>query len=87
MANQSDNNFVTVTEKLTKKIGQTSNIYQDYLKNPNDHSVYLTEIELDAIKKQIKNPNNKKASDIFWYISKISEIFRWQNYSAIDILT
>ena len=36
MANQFNNYFVTVAEKLTKTIGQTNNIYQDYLKNPNE---------------------------------------------------
>ena len=42
MANQFNNYFVKVAEKLTKKIGQTNNKYQDYLKNPNEHSIYLT---------------------------------------------
>ena len=65
MANQFNNYFVTVTEKLTIKIGQTNNKYQDYLKNPNDHSIYLTEIESDEIKIQIKNLNSNKASDFF----------------------
>ena len=35
------------------------------LKNPNEHSMYLTEIEPDEIKIQIKNLNSKKASDFF----------------------
>ena len=65
MASQFNNYFVTVAEKLTIKIGQTNNKYQDYLKNPNEHSMYLTEIEPDEIKIQIKNLNSKKASDFF----------------------
>ena len=64
MANQFNNYFVTVAKKLTKKVGQTNSKYQDYLKNPNKHSMYLTEIEPDEIKTQIKNLNNKKPSDI-----------------------
>ena len=56
---------MTVAEKLAKKIGQTNNKYQDYLKNPNEHSRYLTEIEPDEIRSQIQNPNSKKTSDIF----------------------
>ena len=36
VANQFNSYFVTVAEKLTKKIGQTNNKYQDLnLKNPN----------------------------------------------------
>ena len=48
-----------------KKIGQTNNKYQDYLKNPNKHSMYLTEIEPDEIRIQIQILNSKKTSDIF----------------------
>ena len=62
MAKQFNNYFVTVAEKLT---GQTNNKYQDYLKNPNEHSMHLTEVEPDEIKIQVKNLNSKKASDFF----------------------
>ena len=56
MANQFNNYFVTGAEKLTKKIGQTNNKYKKNpnLKNPNEHSMYLTEIQPDEIKTQIK---------------------------------
>ena len=63
VANQFNNYIVTVSEKLTRKIGQT-NKYQYYLKNPNERSMYLTEIEPDEIKTQIKNLNSKKASNM-----------------------
>ena len=66
-ANQFNNYFVTVAEKLTKKIGGTNKKYQDYLKNPNERSLYLTEIEPDEIKTQIKNLTSKEASDILVY--------------------
>ena len=65
VVNQLNNYFVTVAEKLAKKIGQTNNKYQHYLKNPNEHSRYLTEIEPDEIRSQIQNPNSKRTSDIF----------------------
>ena len=65
VANQFNNYFVTVAEKLTEKIGQTNNKHQDYLKNPNEHSMYLTEIEPDEIKTQTQNLNSKKTSDIY----------------------
>ena len=64
VANQFNNYFVTVAEKLTEKIGQI-NKYQDYLKNPNEHSMHRTEIESDEIRTQIQNLNSKKTSDIF----------------------
>ena len=62
VANQFNNYIVTVAEKLTRKTVQT-NKYQDYLKNPNERSMYLTEIQPDEIKTQIKNLNSKKASN------------------------
>ena len=65
VANQFKNYFVTVAEKLTEKIGQTNNKYQDYLKNTNEHSMHRTEIESDEIRTQIQNLNSKKISDIF----------------------
>ena len=65
VANQFNNYSVIVAEKLTKKIGQTNKRYQDYLKNPNELIMYLTEIEPDEIKTQIENLNSKKAGDIF----------------------
>ena len=65
MVNQFNNFFVTVVKKLTKKIVETNNKYQDYLKNPNEHSMCLTEIGPDETKTPIKNLNSKKASNIF----------------------
>ena len=41
VANQFNSYFLTVAEKLTEKIGQTNSKYQDYLKNPNEHSITL----------------------------------------------
>ena len=65
VANQFSNYFVAVAKKLTKKIGQTNNKYQDYLKNSNEHSLYLTEMEPYQIRTQIQNLNSKKTIDIF----------------------
>ena len=62
MANQFNNYFVTVAEKLTEKIGQTNNKYQDYLKNQMNT---VCEIEPDEIRTQIKSLNSKKISDIY----------------------
>ena len=76
MANQFNNYLVTVAEKLTKKIGETNNKYQDYLKNPNEHSMYLTVIQPDEIKTQLKKSKQQKCKQYLLYISKVSEIFR-----------
>ena len=65
MAYQFSNYFVTVAEKLTKKIGETNKKYQGYLKNSNGNNMYLTKIEPNEIKTQIKNLNSKKTRDIF----------------------
>ena len=76
MANQFNNYLVTIAEKLTKKTGETNNKYQDYLKNPNEQSMYLTVIQPDEIKTQLKKSKQQKCKQYLLYISKVSEIFR-----------
>ena len=41
VASLSSNSFVAVAKNLTKKVGKANNKYQDYLKNPNEQSIYL----------------------------------------------
>ena len=57
--------FVTVAQDLVHDIGETANKFQDYLKNPNEHSMFLKEVEPAEIKKIIINLDIKGASDIF----------------------
>ena len=57
--------FVTVAQDIVDDIGETANKFQDYLKNPNEHSMFLKEIGPSEIKKIINNLDIQKANDIF----------------------
>ncbi len=39
--------FINVADNLAKEIPQPNSNFQDYLVNPNEHSIYLTEISPD----------------------------------------
>ena len=56
--------FVTITQNLVDDIGETGSKSQNYLQNPNEHSIFLKEVEPG----EIKNMNKlhiKEVSDIF----------------------
>jgi hypothetical protein len=57
--------FINVADNLAKEIPQPNSNFQDYLVNPNEHSIYLTEISPDEINKIIKNLGLNKAGDIY----------------------
>ena len=57
--------FVTVTQNLVDDIGETANKFRDCLKKPNEHSMFLKEVEPGEIKNIINNIDIQKASDIF----------------------
>ena len=63
--------FVTVAQNLVDDAGETANKFQDYLKNLNEHSMLLKEVEPGEIKKIINNLDTKKASDIFHITPKL----------------
>ena len=57
--------LVTVAKDIVDDIGEIANKFQDYLKNPNEHSMFLKEIGPSEIKKIINNLDIQKANDIF----------------------
>ena len=54
-----------MAQNLLKNLGETNNKFQDYLKNPNEHSMFLKETDPDEVYKILKNLDVKKATDIF----------------------
>ena len=60
-----NNYFVNVADNLAKKIPRTNQSHNDYLKNPNTHSMYLTEIASDEIHKIIQDMGINKSGDIY----------------------
>ena len=57
--------FINVADNLAKKIPKPNSKFQDYLKNPNEHSLYLSETTFDEVGKIISNLGSNKASDIY----------------------
>ena len=74
VANKFNNYFVNDAKNLLKDMGESNNQYQDYLKNPSEHSFFLKEIETIETLKLLKNLNQKISSDIYGIPSKLIKI-------------
>ena len=57
--------YINVAGSLAQKIPKPNSKFQDFLKNPNVHSLYLTEIEPYEIDIIIKGLGNSKAGDVY----------------------
>ena len=57
--------YTTIADKLVSKLGNSNNKYQDYLKNPNVHSLFLNEIEPDEVLRLLQKLNPNKSADYF----------------------
>ena len=71
VANKFNNYFVNVAGKLAKKIPKQNNKFQDFLKNPNKHSIFLEETTQLEIEDIIKSFGDNKASDIYGISTKL----------------
>ena len=60
-----NNYFVNVADNLAKKIPKPDKNHKHFLKNPNVHSLFLTEIGPDEIHKIIKELGVNKSGDIY----------------------
>ena len=74
VANKFNNYFVNAADNLLKDMGEANNQYQDYLKNPSEHSFFLKEIEPIETLKLLKNLDLKKSSDIYGIPPKLTKI-------------
>ena len=81
-----NNYFTTIADNLVSKLGNTNNKYQDYLKNPNEHSFFLNEIEPDEVLTILTSINPNKSAD-FVGISprfvKLSAFSMYENLTHI----
>ena len=59
-----NNYFINVADSLAQKIPKLNPKFQDFLKKPNVHSLYLTEIEPYEIDDIVKELGSNKAGDI-----------------------
>ena len=66
--------FINVAENLAKKIPKPSTKFQDYLKNPNKHSIFLSEVLPHEIDDIIKELGSNKSGDLYGITSYIVKV-------------
>ena len=69
-----NNYFINVADKLAQKIPKPNTQFQDYLKNPNEHSIYLTEIVPHEIDEIIHDLGSNKSGDLYGITSNIVKL-------------
>ena len=65
VANKLNDFYLNVAGKLCENIPQTTNKFQDYLRNPNKNKLALNETTPDEIYKIIHDLDGKKSGDIY----------------------
>ena len=65
VANSFNKYFTNVANDLISRLGEPNTEHQDYLKNPNQHSIFLNEIEPDEVRKVISGLDIHKSGDIY----------------------
>ena len=63
--------FTNVADNLLSKIPNSNTKYQDYLKNPNENSIFIKEVDFGEVHDLLKNLDTTKASDIYGISPKL----------------
>ena len=66
--------YTSVADSLVSKLGNCDNKFQDFLNNPNAHSMFLKETDRHEIFDILKNLDSNKATDIFGISPKFLHI-------------
>jgi hypothetical protein len=74
VVNKMNNYFINVAENLAQKIPKPNSKYQDYLKNPNEHSIFLAEVVPHEIDEIIKSLGSNKSGDLYGITSNIIKL-------------
>ena len=74
VVNQMNNYYINVADNLAKKIPTPSTKFQDFLKNPNAHSMYLAEITIDEVCTIINDLSSGKSGDIYGNTSNLVKL-------------
>ena len=69
-----NNYFLNVAENLASKIPKPNSKYQDYLNNPNEHSIFLAEVVPHEIDEIIKSLGSNKSGDLYGITSNIVKL-------------
>ena len=57
--------FTNVAKNLVLELGNPNTQYQDYLKNPNEHSLYLNEVDPGELREIISKLDEGKSGDVY----------------------
>ena len=74
VVNKMNEYFINVADNLAQKIPKPNTKYQDYLKNPNEHSIFLFEIMLHEIDEIISDLSTNKSGDLYGIISSLVKL-------------
>ena len=74
VSNKFNTYYTNVAQNLTEKLGRPNNKYQDYLKNPNKHSIFLNEIEPDEVLNLLLKIDSKKSADVYGFSPKLIKL-------------
>ena len=62
VANNFNDYFTIVAQNLLKDLGESNNEFQDYLKNSNKHSFFLTEVDPEEVHKLLSKINTNQVT-------------------------
>ena len=65
VANKFNKFYTSIAEKLVTKLGKPSNKFQDYLKNPNEHTIFLNETDHGEVATLLYKLDVTKSGDIY----------------------
>ncbi len=65
VANKFNKFYTNIADKLVNKLGNPSTKFQDYLKNPNEHSIFLKETDPGEVATLIHKLDITKSGDIY----------------------
>ena len=71
---KSNDYFTNNAKNLLKNMGEANNKFQDYLKNPNKHNLFMKETDAEEANKYLNNLDMKKANDIYGISLKLIKI-------------
>ena len=71
VANRFNKFYTNVAGNLLKNLGESPTKFQDYLKNPNEHSIFLAETDPDEIEEIILKLDITKSGDIYGITPKL----------------
>ena len=65
MADTFNRFFTGVADSLLRDMGNSATKFQDYLKNPNEHSMFLKEVDFGEVRDLLKNLDITKSGDLY----------------------